>query len=633
MKMKELLRALQYGTKEGQGSLFADACSNEKWQQIASSTYYADQLSEFRALGEQLLQEPIQVLPYSLYKQFDTSGERSRYQEGYFEHRRRLDVFAVLAMVDENPKYIEALEDIIWAICEEYTWCLPAHLHGNSLSVIDELNRERAKGDTIGSSPMIPARYAEHRAELDLFSAETAFYLSEITYLLKARLSKLVVHRAIKEVKERVLDSYASLSPASEWETSEMNWAAVCAGSIGAAAMYCIQDDQMLAPLLHRAMESMDSFLDGFPGDGACLEGVIYWNYGFGFYTAFAELLKERTAGQVDLMRQDHVKQIALFQQKSYLNENFVISYSDCPLTSNYMAGLTHRLKKYFDEMEIPDAQFLGDILGDSCFRWMHVIRNLVWSDPSLQGEALQDHSYYLNEAEIIVSRTTVHTSEGPKRIAFSAKGGTNNEPHNHNDLGSFIVHAGAQPLFVDPGAGVYTKQYFGDQRYDILSNSSLGHSVPIIEGKLQQAGEHFRATHCAAWLSEEQDEMVLDLSQAYDSANLLKLQRLFRFDKAKGSLVLEDEYVFKEQPTSVTERFVSFLQPTLISPGVIRLQSPAAERAELYYDDEQLSCTLHKEDFVAGDPQRSSLYAIQLSARNPQIRMRTSVKIAVNFV
>src|SRR5690606_39665769 len=50
----------------------------------------------------------------------------------------------------------------------------------------------------------------------------------------------------------------------------------------------------------------------------------------------------------------------------------------------------------------------------------------------------------------------------------FAAKGGYNNESHNHNDIGSFILYKEGKPLFIDAGVGTYTKKTFSNERYDI---------------------------------------------------------------------------------------------------------------------------------------------------------------------
>lgn len=361
MRMTALLHALQEGTESAGGNaiplLFAEARSAKKWERIRTSPFYAEQVREVREAHDQWRGEPLPVLPFSLYKQFDTTGERKAFERVYFHRRLRLNTFAVLSLLEQDPVYPEALEDVIWAVCDEYTWCLPAHLGGASLH---------------------PNRSGEHRRTVDLFAAETAFTLCEITHLLEERLNGAVVSRVRREVRERVLEPFCALSPSYWWETTDMNWAAVCGGSVGAAAMYLIRDDRTLAPILHRVLETMRAFLDGFPEDGACLEGIGYWNYGFGFFVYFASLLKQRTAGRIDLMRDRHVRNIAQFQQKSYLDGVHTVSYSDAPSTYRYNLGLTHFLHSVFADVEIPDASGATGLHdNDGCCRWAPYIRNL----------------------------------------------------------------------------------------------------------------------------------------------------------------------------------------------------------------------------------------------------------------
>ena len=76
----------------------------------------------------------------------------------------------------------------------------------------------------------------------------------------------------------------------------------------------------------------------------------------------------------------------------------------------------------------------------------------------------------------------------------FAAKGGNNDENHNHNDIGHFLCVFHGEMLLTDLGAGEYTKDYFGDGRYDILCNRSMGHSVPLVNGREQCAGREYRA-------------------------------------------------------------------------------------------------------------------------------------------
>ena len=242
-------------------------------------------LREIADDAEQLLHSPINSLPYSLFKLFQETGSRQEYEREFFAHRTRLSHFALLTLSYGDRRYIEALEDIIWAICDEFTWCLPAHLGKTCPRGGDLDDQARA---------------------LDLFSAETGFALAEIICLLERPnqpgLAPPVAARARQEIFRRVLEPYSSLSRPLWWESAPMNWAAVCAGSIGAAAMYLMDDTDRLALLLHRVLRTMTCYLSGFGADGVSTEGVSYWTYGFGFFTYFAALLKERTAGRARLV-------------------------------------------------------------------------------------------------------------------------------------------------------------------------------------------------------------------------------------------------------------------------------------------------------------------------------------------
>ncbi|AOZ93188.1 heparinase II/III domain-containing protein [Paenibacillus crassostreae] len=609
MNMKSLLEALHHGTEKACGHgvelLFQEGRDVTTWQKISSDSFYAEMVSEIRELGDRLLQEPMPLIPFSLYKLYETIGDRESFQNAYFERRRRLDAFVFLSLLDKDDKYIVALEDVLWAICDEYTWCLPAHL-GGSLSIV--LNEARG-----------------HRETLDLFAAETAFSLSEIIHLLGSRLSEIVVHRVIKEIRERVLESYASLKSANWWETADMNWAAVCGGAIGATAMYLIEEDDTLAPLLARILDTMECFLDGFAEDGACREGVGYWAYGFGYFVYFAALLKQRTIGEIDLLHgNEKVKQIAMFQQKCYLGHNFVISYSDSSITHAYQIGLTHYLKSLFEEVDVPPLKSHSGPWGDHCFRFAHAIRNLLWSRESYVTEKLPSAYYVLEEAQIFIRRSEWNG----KNVAFSIKGGHNAEPHNHNDVGSFILHTEDQPIFVDPGNGIYTKEYFGDERYSLIYNGSHGHSVPIIEGLHQQEGEQYAAHWIQFEPSEDGDIVELDLTNAYESDNLTSLTRTCRYHK--NTLRIEDQYSFASTPISLTERFVTFIEPELKMNGKIILDTGKGISVELHYNSSELEYSCERVAFLPETTNQSSLYLIDLKVKELNCKMSVSVNIEI---
>ncbi|MDQ0877216.1 hypothetical protein QFZ77_005875 [Paenibacillus sp. V4I3] len=545
---------------------------------------------EIRQLADQFLTQPIEALPFSAFRLFQVNGSRKEFEKLYFDRRRRLAAFAIAALTEDDAAFIPALEDIIWAICDEYTWCLPAHLDVQDPKAEDEAPRH-----------------------VDLFASETGHALSEICHLFKDRLDPLIVKRARHEVMQRVLNPYMQLKQVFGWETATNNWSAVCAGSIGMAAIYMIQDSRILMPVLNRVFEAMECFLEGFTEEGACLEGLGYWYYGFGYYVYFAELLKQRTGGQVDLLLDEKKAQrIAEFPQFCFLQENHVANFSDCSRTSGIQTGLFSRLCQRIEQLRIPSLTYRSNSI-DHCGRFATALRDLAWTDYALleKREGLPLHSEFLQEAEWMVSRCQV----GGKLISFAAKGGHNAEPHNHNDIGHFVWVVDGVRWLEDLGAGLYTRQYFGDERYSILCNSSSGHSVPIINGCFQSEGEQYRSQVVEVGIQDGRDRFLLDLQQAYDVPHLHKLERLFDLDKQQGKLTITDSYEFTEFPTSITERFISLYPPEVGKEGEIILSASEGQKLRLVYEARLLDATIQTAEHLDHSGNSETVYLIDLKS------------------
>ena len=105
----------------------------------------------------------------------------------------------------------------------------------------------------------------------------------------------------------------------------------------------------------------------------------------------------------------------------------------------------------------------------------------------------------------------------------MAAKGGNYGESQNHNDVGSFLYLAGDEMLLTDLGAGEYTRDYFGEKRYDILCNHSFGHSVPVIDGKGQKEGTEYACSHFEA---DGSGRTVISFGQAYGTERVKSLTR-----------------------------------------------------------------------------------------------------------
>ena len=424
-------------TNDPDSLLFSTKEEKAAWRtKVNQSPAYKPLLDEIKSEAKRLQSEPIPELSFSRFRIFRETGARLEYEQVYFEKRRRLNTFAIMLLLQPDvPTYKEELQNIIWSICEEYTWCLPAHFPKPKINQDYTLNE--------------PFREEE---AIDLFAAETGFALSEILKLTEEYLDPIIRKRIYQEIFRRIFWPFQTQKPFG-WETDTHNWAAVCAGSIGAAAIYMLEDKAELSNVLERVLSAMEAYLSGFNDDGTCLEGYGYWQYGFGFYVYFSDLLKKKTNGAIDLFQSEKVHQIALFQQKIFLNKNWLANFSDALPNSNIFFGLSHYLSKIYSDFELPEPGIRAKYMEDHCSRWAPAIRNLLWFKDESDGKPWKSTSYYLKESAWLVSR---HHSVD-RHYAFAAKGGHNAEPHNHNDIGHFILLADDELFLQDLGSGICT--------------------------------------------------------------------------------------------------------------------------------------------------------------------------------
>ncbi len=512
--------------------LFPEARSKERVEQILSSAVLQKELASLEEARTHYLNTPVEDLPFHLFRLYFTTGDRLQYETLYFSKRGRLATFALAVLLYHRTEDIEALEDTIWSVCNEFTWMLPAHI------------------------PDQDDRY--DTGFIDLFSAETGFALAEIDSLLGDVLDQKIHARILSCLEERIFQPY--LTRSFWWESAEMNWAAVCAGSVGAAFLYTAPERFPLVKA--RIADTMQCFLSGFGSDGACLEGIGYWNYGYGYFHYYAQLLYEFTDGKEDPAAQPICKKIALFQQNVFLRKNYTVSFSDGDQRSGFLPGLSCHLKsKYGNCVFLPSAEYAE--YDDPCHRFPAYLRNFFWNDldaDSFSYAAMnQSYKYYYPDAQWYLKSASI--------LSFAAKGGNNGEPHNHNDIGSFLLTGEEGQILCDFGCGEYTKDYFNpEKRYHFLCNSSKGHSVPIINKMAQSAGKQY----CAEILSQDDESFCLDLAGAYPpECGILSLKRSFLMTE-DSVFVLQDTFAFTESGNEVTERFVTMKKPVLSEQKIL---------------------------------------------------------------
>ena len=483
----------------------------------------------FIKAGKELDKEKMPQLTEKLFSTYERTDNRLEYEKVYFKRRKFLTVYAMLAIMYGNQSDISRLEEVIEAICAEECWALPAH--------VDRSKREWQK-------------------VIDLFAAETAFSLAEITSILGDKLSVSVCEQVCHEIFRRVLNPFMeSEFPYSWWETSKMNWCAVCCGSVGAAAIWLMKKDrEKLDKLLKRINTSIMNYIEGFSDDGACLEGLGYYTYGMNFFAAYADLMYKYSDGTIDLFESAKMKEIALFQQRCFLTEGITVSFSDSQQDERYRAGLTAYLSKRYSGIEFPDVSLAADLESDPCYRYILLSRDYFWTKHSIDVIDLKSEWHtFLPYAQWSVYKSN-------NGCVLAAKGGHNDEPHNHNDVGSFIYACDGESVLDDLGAGEYTKNYFNENRYENICCRSLGHNVPLIDGKEQYAGAEYKASR---FVSDDDGKTEIDIETAYGLGKEDKITRRFLFERDSGTCIVIDSFILSEH-REVTENLITLHKPMI---------------------------------------------------------------------
>ncbi len=519
--------------------------------------FYTDYCGEIRKEADALRGEQMPPVTEELFAIYENTGNRLKYESAYFLRRKYLAVFGLKGIQDGEERDIRKLEEVIRDICGEECWALPAHV-----------NRKEDEN---------------WRIYIDLFAAETAQTLAEISGLLKGRLSAGVLETVRREVMRRVLIPFAeSRAPYGHWEYGGSNWCAVCGGSIGSAALYlmgeqpqaaCVAGEdaetpEMLLRITDRICYSLEHYyLKSFASDGTCLEGLGYFTYGMTYFAGYAQQLYEFTAGKRDLFRNEKLAKIAAFQAKCYFPSGKTVSFADGFTDDTFRPGLTFFLAMKYPGAAIPPMERAAGLNDDHCFRWMGLYRNLVWTKryaDFLRREKCSGETpgYAGTEAfQIILPDAQWSICRSRNGAGMAAKGGHNGEPHNHNDVGSFFYINGKDFLLADLGCGEYTRDYFAEKRYGYLCCRSLGHNVPLIDGREQLPGGGYG---CDGFRADGAGRTVISFAGAYGNPNLKSLVRTLDWDEATGTLQVEDCFRTTGRLQSVRENLVTQWKPEI---------------------------------------------------------------------
>ena len=517
------------------------------------------ELSKLISSATKLAARPLPEQPDSLFLEYSQNGNRTRWQKVASSRRERVQIFALAECLENKGRFLAPLEKTIAALCAEKTWVLSAH----------DPSLKNFRGETI---------------EIDLGSAGLGVELATASYLLGDRLSPATRTLLRDNLERRIFAPYRAAVNGDRkefwWMHGANNWNSVCLDGVTGAALATIGPAAERAWFIAVAEKNINSYLvGGFTPDGYCVEGLGYWNYGFGNFTLLAENIRQATGGKIDLLTSPLAAQPALFGLRSEIINGVCTTIADCHPGGGPSEILMNYLCQRFglDRTRWREAELAGGLYEKMAMGFLPAELSQIHT---ANNAAEMSWRTWFPDGGVLICRP----GTGAKvPFAVAIKGGNNGVSHGHNDVGSFSVVIGTNMVVCDPGGEVYTKRTFSAHRYDSKVLNSFGHAVPVVAGQLQRTGGAARGVVVAKNFTEAADTLTLDLSSAYAVADLQKLARTFVFQRGSSpSLEVRDEVKF-----AAPENF----ETALVTWG--KIKSTGANTLEITDGDDTVRVTI----------------------------------------
>lgn len=544
------------------------------------------------AAGEMYLDYEWKVVKMSDYLEYERSGNRAVMEVPYHANNHAIASLFEAELAEGQGRFIPQIMDGVIHTCEMTSWALSAHI--------------QALGPDGRALPR------ECDTILELTQGDVSQMLSWIYYYLHDEFDKIhpeISRRLKSEIVHRELDPY--LSETGYWwmgynpEGILNNWNPWCNSNALLCFMLIEDDPERLAQGVWKTMWSVDQYLNRIQGDGGIEEGPSYWGHSAGMTYQYLSALKLATGGTVNIFGADQIRSMGEYIVNSYVGDRWVVNFADASARGGaddfnliYRFGRavdSRTMTGYAARMQL--MQQTGPAPTCNVFGFLESL--------SAAGEMAAADTEYAARDYVWYPETQFHYARNAGGLFFAAKGGNNNESHNHNDAGSFILYADNVPVFIDAGVGTYTAKTFSGQRYDIWTMQSDYHNLPMINGISQRNGSEYRA----ADVKSSRTAFSADIAGAYPEEAAVR-SWVRSYTLKGGSLVITDSFDLLEAAAPNRINFMTWGSVDVSTPGIVRI-SVQGRQMTLKYNAS--SFTAVKETVTLDDPRLSDIWGHEI--------------------
>lgn len=557
----------------------------------------------------------------------ERTGNRSDYEAISFEKRQVLGTLLLAEIYENKGRFIDPIINGVYSICEETFWGSPAHL--------PKIKKISGLADV--SQPFV-----------ELFSAETATYLSWVDYFLGEKLdavSPQIRKRIYYETNNRIFQPLMTkphgfmASNANGRRPNNWNpW--ICSNWLN-ATLLLEKDEVKRTEMVYKVLNVLDQFVNPYPDDGGCDEGPGYWGAAAASLYDNISMLNLATNNGFNYVYEDEkIKNMGRFIYRAQIGEKYFLNFADADPQPGMAANMIYRFGKDIKDADMMKfGAFYRDTENNKLGRF-HYFRNFY--SLFMQDEfrkAPQDlplpQNVWMPDLQVMIARDKQGTTKG---FFVAAKGGNNDESHNHNDIGNYVVYYDGLPLLIDVGRGTYTAKTFSSRRYEIWYNCSDYHNVPTINEITQPPGAAFKATNVSYKQGKTFSELSLDISKSYhEKAGVNSWQRTVRLNRGKNVEV--DDIISLKTADKITEHLMTCYPAEVSKPGELVIhykpKDAAAKDFVIKYNASQMQPSVEKVKLTAMEDKGiiekwgDNIYRINFNVLAPKKSDKISFMIA----
>ena len=566
----------------------------------ASDKYWQKQVplvmrNDYIRLGNLYRSKPWDAIPNSMFAEFRTNGNRTRYEAASFGIRKQFVCLVMAEIMQGKGRFLPSIRKGLHYFMEkEPWWGIPAHY---------------------------PKDHPERDIQpVDLFNAETAGMLSWTLYMLGDEIDKKekgLCDSVRNEIERRFLEP--TLNKPQGWKNNANNWNTWITSNWLETALICEQDSKKRDAAFKGVQQCLRTFMKGYPDDGGCEEGVSYWDCaGASFFESlyFMQFAPKQAQLELNDAQKKKVENMGRFITTMYIDDLTFVNFSDAQakntpninilfpygayLHNEQMMQLAAYVGKKYQYLQKPSTLFLQSGNYPKLGRELMLLSMLPQYQQTQPAQPKTLDAYLANSQIMVASN---------KDWFVAAKGGNNAESHNHNDIGNFIIYHNNQPVIIDLGRDTYTSQSFSSRRFELMNCRSAYHNVPIINGMEQKDGKKYRADKVSHVADDAESSLSMNLEKAYtEQAHVDKWQRTVTLDREYDWVEVTEQYkldsleiekdrlngqVFDNQIV-----LMAYGKPVLQKAGRILLQNGLTR---LEYDAQYLSASIEKVQMTDG--------------------------------